>query len=691
MKKLLITSLLCAVAAMTSTATTRTFTAACYNVDGLPFFNSDGPKETGSEAMSKLIAEKGWDFFGVSEDFGFHDQLISALENYNIGTWRGTVTTKNSSAENMADTDGLCFMWKKGIEVTGEKWVGWNKKFGGLTNGADECIDKGYRYYCVNIGDGFEIDVYTLHMNSGSDPGHLEARAIQLTQLADAIIASDNKRPIIIMGDTNCRWTRDGLKDLLFGAVNADPRFTMNDPWVDYMWNGWQPSAGGSIMVSDYGNQKGEVVDKIFYINNTDAKGIHLQANGYLHDDSFSNDSGKGFGDHFPIVIEFTIEDNYVAPEPGTDDDKGLTGEYYLINEGTGKYLCTDGAWGTHACIGEIGNRINFFKGDAENTYGMRSTSGFINDPASDTGADIYMDAPKPRYYTFTPEGDSYVITYINEKNEKMALTAVPDDAMASTQGKAFAEGDKNQLWTLVPEQDLIDALSKATTDDPVDATFLIRGYNIGVNDSDNNAWKYTCGNATYAKQETWGPNEWNTKTWVYRCYNKLASKTKPENTAWTVEQVVKNLPNGSYQVTCQLLTDNVVDADGFTYSLNGQKVDGVKALEGGTGTTLTSEKAVELFATPGYEVTADVKVTDNTLTIRMERAAHAEKSSVCFDNFKLTYFGDVQSGISSVNAADSDAPAVYYNLQGVRVENPESGLYIVKRGNTVTKEIIRK
>ena len=34
-------------------------------------------------------------------------------------------------------------------------------------------------------------------------------------------------------------------------------------------------------------------------------------------------------------------------------------------------------------------------------------------------------------------------------------------------------------------------------------------------------------------------------------------------------------------------------------------------------------------------------------------------------------------------------APAVYYNLQGVKVENPTNGVYIVKRGNKVTKELI--
>lgn len=38
----------------------------------------------------------------------------------------------------------------------------------------------------------------------------------------------------------------------------------------------------------------------------------------------------------------------------------------------------------------------------------------------------------------------------------------------------------------------------------------------------------------------------------------------------------------------------------------------------------------------------------------------------------------------------DVESAPVYYNLQGVRVENPSTGIYIVRRGNKTTKEIIR-
>lgn len=44
--------------------------------------------------------------------------------------------------------------------------------------------------------------------------------------------------------------------------------------------------------------------------------------------------------------------------------------------------------------------------------------------------------------------------------------------------------------------------------------------------------------------------------------------------------------------------------------------------------------------------------------------------------------------GVSEV-AAEAEAPAVYYNLQGVRVENPAEGLYIRVKGNKVEKVVL--
>ena len=46
-------------------------------------------------------------------------------------------------------------------------------------------------------------------------------------------------------------------------------------------------------------------------------------------------------------------------------------------------------------------------------------------------------------------------------------------------------------------------------------------------------------------------------------------------------------------------------------------------------------------------------------------------------------------SGVQTIDT-DIDAPAEYYSLTGVRVNNPSKGIYIVKRGNKVTREILR-
>lgn len=46
-------------------------------------------------------------------------------------------------------------------------------------------------------------------------------------------------------------------------------------------------------------------------------------------------------------------------------------------------------------------------------------------------------------------------------------------------------------------------------------------------------------------------------------------------------------------------------------------------------------------------------------------------------------------SGIGSVGADSDDAPAEYFNLQGMRVDNPSKGIFIKRQGSKVTKLIL--
>ncbi len=47
------------------------------------------------------------------------------------------------------------------------------------------------------------------------------------------------------------------------------------------------------------------------------------------------------------------------------------------------------------------------------------------------------------------------------------------------------------------------------------------------------------------------------------------------------------------------------------------------------------------------------------------------------------------ENGINAVESVEN-APVEYFNLQGVRVANPENGLYIRRQGNTVTKVLVK-
>ncbi len=67
--------------------------------------------------------------------------------------------------------------------------------------------------------------------------------------------------------------------------------------------------------------------------------------------------------------------------------------------------------------------------------------------------------------------------------------------------------------------------------------------------------------------------------------------------------------------------------------------------------------------------------------------------ATVTFDEHgtpSVVFANDTETGIESIVAGENAVAPVYYNLQGVRVDNPTTGLYIVVRGNKVAKEMLR-
>ena len=343
--------------------TSGTFKAAAFNVDGLPnkvsfvSINPDGPGSSGTSAMAKIANGLGWDIIAASEDFAYHSQLASGLSNYNAGTYRGSISS--AQLYKRADTDGMCFFWKKnGVSASSETMVQYKDEYGGLTSGANTCIKKGFRYYEVTIAEGVVIDVYITHMNTYSGSGNTESNSYvaavlgQLRQLRDYVLAkaAANKRPAVIMGDTNMRYTRHDIQKNLLDYVaswtdaNGVSGYTVSDPWVEKYRGGFYPSWNSKSLMTramfkgDTENdivcsndQRGEVVDKIWYVNvpgaavqlsvedhyndvtnftkstsNVSYSGVQMEdANGNISSGNISYTKNVGYSDHFPVVTVF--------------------------------------------------------------------------------------------------------------------------------------------------------------------------------------------------------------------------------------------------------------------------------------------------------------------------------------------------------------------------------------------------
>ena len=270
-------------------AITGTFTCATYNIKG----SSNG-------TIGTMITNDGWDFFHFSECFSGYSK--------NLGTYAFGSKSKTLG-------DGLYFgALKATCSLSGEYIDTYDHEYGGIFAGANTPVSKGFRYYLVTLADGVQVDVYITHMNTYDTQKHLDCQHQQLKEVATWIANHRNGRPVIFMGDTNCRYTRHDFETYFWSIIRAEG-ITINDPWVDFQWDGVYPTyPSKSLMVSDAtgtnsetdiicpDTQSGEVVDKVIYINDANAD-TQIKAVSYLRDMDYS-----GLSDHMPIVVEFYYE-----------------------------------------------------------------------------------------------------------------------------------------------------------------------------------------------------------------------------------------------------------------------------------------------------------------------------------------------------------------------------------------------
>lgn len=87
----------------------------------------------------------------------------------------------------------------------------------------------------------------------------------------------------------------------------------------------------------------------------------------------------------------------------------------------------------------------------------------------------------------------------------------------------------------------------------------------------------------------------------------------------------------------------------------------------------------------------------NNTITVGYHKDINQNNYANPVFNFRLEYFDPEYEGydVTGGNAVEaiegvSNGVVEYFNLQGVRVSNPDKGVYIVREGNRVVKRVIR-
>lgn len=325
------------------------FTVAALNVDGLPAkilfwdVNPDGPGSDGTKEISQGLSKKNYDIIAVSEDFNYHGSLMSYIsDNYDAGTHRGSISVGDFGYP--FDTDGLDLIWKKDINVSDESWTRWEHYYGTTSDGNDGLIKKGYRHYVAHFGNDIDIDIYIMHMDAETSEGDNQARETQWTQLASAILANAAHRPVIVMGDTNSRYTRDPIQRLFVNRIETTGSYTVRDAWVEKCKGNTYPRLGtNDLIVGDLGYRQGEIVDKILYLN--PIYGLKLKCKSFLVDTGFTREDGTPLADHFPVVAKFTTEGQYRHADKQwqwtdySEEDKAAYQRYYKIFERALPYL----------------------------------------------------------------------------------------------------------------------------------------------------------------------------------------------------------------------------------------------------------------------------------------------------------------------------------------------------------------
>ena len=281
-----------------------TFSVLTYNVAGLP--QGANPDQFPAVNTVKISPKlNAFDLVGVQEDFWYHADLVSQANH----PYQSVKDASGRDPYFLGLGDGLNTFSRS--PFSGFTRVMWSACSGYFEKGSDCLAPKGFSFARHELAPGVEIDVYDLHADAGSSPEDLAARAANLRQLYAFIDANSAGRAVLVLGDTNSRYTRSG--DVLPELLSA---VDLGDVWVSLVRGGSLPGVGPSLTTGCDADPSGpdcETIDKILYRS---GGGVLLEPLSYeVLASGFVDENGAPLSDHDPTsaVFRYTL-----VPEPGT-------------------------------------------------------------------------------------------------------------------------------------------------------------------------------------------------------------------------------------------------------------------------------------------------------------------------------------------------------------------------------------
>ena len=360
------------------------------------------------------------------------------------------------------------------------------------------------------------------------------------------------------------------------------------------------------------------------------------------------------------VIVEIaptSAEDIVAKPEGPAYPEAGT---YYIKNVATGKFMAAGSSWGSHAIVDDHGFDVKLATlEEGKYTIDTQISNGgaknFLNGEFTDGASFTWT-------FVATTATDGTPAFYINNGEKNLSAQEGNQDVVLQTTDNDYAK------WVFVTEAERIAALANATAEAGMDATWLIKGHNIGRHDTRNNTWQGSVkpgGDVTNMNAE-----KYNTDFDVYQTIKVPNGKYVLELQGFYRNGEIKiSAPahlNGSENLYAKAYANTVETSLPSVYADAG-KVDAGSSVEGIEGKFPNSQAdASKFFSAGAYNLALDpVVVSDGTLKIGVKKVEKVAADWACFDNFRLTYYGEVndvavfkeayEAALAAAKAAVSD------------------------------------